>query len=252
MRKVTDVLRLKYSANLSHRQIAAALNLSIGVISKYLTAAKNAGITSYPLPAEMSETELEHLIFGAPAPHQPTRFAEPDFEALHQELKRKGVTLQLLWEEYREAGELTAQTGELQLPLYSYSQFCSRYRDWRARLKTSIRQIHRAGEKMFVDYAGQTVPIVNILTGEASEAQIFVAVLGASNYSYAEATLTQTLPDWIASHVRALEFFGGVPQLIVPDNLKSGITRACRYEPELNRTYAELAAHYETAVVWDS
>lgn len=164
--------------------------------------------------------------------------SESDF--LHQELKLKGVTLQLLWEEYCE--NVVEQA-------YSYSQFCSLYRDWQLKLKTSMRQTRRAGEKMFVDYAGHTIPIINSVTGEITPAQIFVAVLGASNYCYAEATLSQTLPDWINSHVRAFEFFGGVPQIVVPDNLKSGVTKACRYEPEINSTYAEMAAHYNVAVI---
>jgi transposase len=242
MRKIRDVLRLKYSAGLSHRQIAAALNLSIGVVSKYLTNAKLAGIVSYPLPDHIGDRELEQMIFPPPSAKEErtSQFVLPDFSYLHQELKRKGVTLQLLWEEYSDQYNESA---------YSYSQFCSLYREWREKLKTSMRQTHRAGEKMFVDYAGQTVPIVNSVTGEVAEAQIFVAVLGASNYSYAEATLSQSLPDWIGSHVRAFEFFGGVPQLVVPDNLKSGVTRACRYEPEINQTYAEMAAHYQTAVI---
>lgn len=167
------------------------------------------------------------MIFPLPVKENRTsQFVLPDFSYLHQELKQKGVTLQLLWEEYSE------QYGEA---AYSYSQFRSLYREWR--------------EKMFVDYAGQTVFIVNAFTGEVTEAKIFVAVLGASNYCYAEATLSQSLPDWINSHVRAFDFFGGVPQVIVPDNLKTGVTRACRYEPEINQTYAEIAAHYQTAVI---
>jgi transposase len=167
------------------------------------------------------------------------RLATLDFADIHHQLKRKGVTRQLLWEEY----SASHPAG------YGYTQFCVLYRDWRSRLKLSMRQTHRAGEKLFVDYCGPTVPIVNVATGEVREAQVFVAVLGASNYTYAEATWTQSLPDWIGSHTRAFAFFGGTPQLIIPDNLKSGVTRACRYEPLLNTSYAEMLAHYGTAAM---
>ena len=148
------------------------------------------------------------------------------------------MTLQLLWAEY------VARHGER---AYRYSRFCGRYREWRARQKRSLRQQHRAGEKAFIDYCGPTVPIVDRHTGEIRDAQVFVGVLGASSYTYAEATHTQSLPDWIASHQRMLRFFGGVPELLVPDNLKAAVTRACRYAPKINATYTELAAHYGTA-----
>jgi transposase len=155
-------------------------------------------------------------------------------------LKRKGVTKQLLWEEYTE-----------QYPnrCYSYSQFCDRYRHWHGLQKRSMRQSHKAGEKCFVDYCGPTVPIVNAHTGEIRPAQVFVAVLGASNYTYAEGSLSQLLPDWLASHVRAFEYFGGSTAIVVPDNLKSGVSRACRYDPDLNPSYQQWAEHYQTAVV---
>ena len=167
-------------------------------------------------------------------------FTQPDFAYTHQELKRKGVTLQLLWEEYAARNPETA---------YQYSWFCELYKEWRQRLRVTMRQTHRAGEKLFVDYCGQTVTVTDPATGEAREAQVFVAVLGASNYTDAEATWTQQLPDWISSHVRAFEFFGGVPELVIPDHLRSGVSRACRYEPDLNPTYAEMAAHYGVAVM---
>jgi transposase len=159
---------------------------------------------------------------------------------MHQALKRKGVTLQLLWAEY------VAVHGEHG---YRYSQYCHRYRQWRNRQKRSMRQAHLAGEKLFIDYCGPTVSIVDRHTGAIREAQIFVAVLGASSYTYAEATYTQSLPDWIASHQRALLFYGGVPALLIPDNLLSAVTSADRYEPRINATYAEMAAHYGTAVL---
>jgi transposase len=239
MRKLKDILRLKYEAGLSQRQIAGALRLSLGVVNKYLHAAQAAGIT-WPLPDDLSEAQLRRRMFPPDAAPSPPHYAPVDFAEIHQELKRKGVTKQLLWEEYRDANPDNH---------YQRSQFFFHYQQWQSRLRISMRQTHRAGEKMFVDYAGQTVPIVNSTTGEIIRAQIFVAVLGASNYTFAEATFTQQLHDWIGSHVRAFEFFAGVTQLIIPDNLKSGVTQADRYEPLINRSYQEMLTHYSTAAL---
>jgi transposase len=163
----------------------------------------------------------------------------PDMGYLFRELKRKSVTLQLLWYEYRRENP----EG------YQYSQFCHRYSEWAKKLDVTLRQEHRAGEKLFVDYAGQTVPIIDRSTGECVEAQIFVATLGASNYTFAEASMSQDLPSWIRSHVHAFQFFGGVSEILVPDNLKSGVTHPCRYEPDINPTYQDLAQHYGTTVI---
>ena len=238
MRKVTEILRLKYAAGLSHGKIARALGLSKGAVNKYISLATARGLTAWPLPPDLDETALERLLF--PPAQRPTRFAEPDCAYLHQELKRKGVTLQLLW------GEYAATHGERAL---RYSRFCDHYRTWRAAQRRSMRQLHRAGEKLFIDYCGPTVPVVDAATGEVRAAQIFVAVLGASSYTYAEASWSQSLPDWIASHQRALRFLGGVPELLVPDNLRAAVSKACRYSPEPNATYAEMAAHYGTAIL---
>src|SRR5215475_1704374 len=221
MRKLKELLRLKYEAGLSQRQIAGALRLSLGVVNKYLKAAEAVGIT-WPLPEDLSDGQLQRRILPPSDTPLEIQYAPIDFATVHQELKRKGVTKQLLWEEYAEANPDNH---------YQRSQFFFLYQQWRARLKLSMRQTHRAGEKMFVDYAGQTIPIINPTTGEVDQAQIFVAVLGASNYTFIEATISQKLHDWIGSHVRAFGFFGGVVQLVIPDNLKSGVTRADRYEP---------------------
>ena len=237
MRQLTDILRLKHAAGLSHAKIAAALGLSKGVVSKYVSLANAKGV-SWPLPEELDEGALERLLF--PDARARRRCAEPDYLEVHQELKRKGVTLQLLWAEYAAAYGIAA---------LRYSQFCQRYRDWRTAQRRSMRQQHRAGEKLFIDYCGPTVPFIDSATGEVAEAQVFVAVWGASNYTYAEATRTQSLPDWIGSHQRALSYFGGCPALLVPDNLKSAVTTACRYEPKLNATYADMARHYGVAVL---
>jgi transposase len=239
MRLVKEVLRLKFAASLSHRQIAAALRIGIGTVSNYLTAFERSGLT-FPLPPELDETELGRLLFPPAVSVSPPSFVLPDFADIHDQLRLKGVTRQLLWEEYGERHGAQA---------YSYTQFCVRYNRWQKHLRLSMRQTHRAGEKMFVDYCGKTVSIINAATGEASEAQIFVAVLGASNYTFAEATASQKMEDWTGSHTRAFAFFGGVPQLVVPDNLKSAVSKACRYEPLLNQTYAEMLRHYNTVAL---
>ena len=237
MKKITDVLRLHHETDLSHRRIARACGISKGIVSKYLALAEAKEIP-WPLPEGWDESELEAQLH--PSTDKPARFVEPDFPTLHQELKRKGVTLQLLWSEYATAHGTQA---------YRYSQFCYHYQQWRRHQKRSMRQIHKVGEKLFIDYCGPTVPVVDRSTGEIHPAQVFVAVLGASNYTYAEATWSQKLPEWIASHQRAFRFFGGTSELLVPDNLRSGVSTACRYAPEPNETYQELARHYGTAIL---
>ncbi len=238
MRKIKEVLRLHFEAQLSQHQIAQSLSLSVGVVNKYLQRFQAAGM-AWPLPeAFEDEGVLKARLRPAIIPTQPKALAL-DLSYLHQELKRKGVTLQLLWEEYCQG------TSH---PL-SYSHFCLQYRQWRAQQPKSMRQTHKAGEKCFLDYAGQTMDIIDPDTGEIRSAQIFVGVLGASNYTYAEATWTQQLPDWIGSQQRMLDFFGGVPALLVPDNLKSGVHKACRYEPDINPTYAQFIEYYGTAVL---
>lgn len=237
MSKLREILRLKYDAKLSHRKIARVVNVSQGAVSKYVSLAQACGL-SWPLPAGLDDAALEARLFARAQP--PSRYREPDFSLIHQALKRKGVTRQLLWAEY---------AAEQPESAYRYTQFCTRYRDWRCQQKRSLRQAHRAGEKLFIDYAGQTATVIDPRTGEARSAAIFVAVLGASNYTFAEATWSQSLAHWIGSHTRALTFFGGVPALLVPDNLRAGVSRACRYEPEPNATYLEMAAHYGTAIL---
>lgn len=239
MRKIREILRLRWAGGLSIRQIRASTKASIGAIQQLLTRAEAVGL-AWPLPDELDDAGLARLLYPGADSRVSSRYERPDWAAIHQELKGKGVTKQLLWEEYAE-----------QYPnrCYSYSQFCERYRQWQRQQKRSMRQLHQAGEKCFVDYCGQTVPIVDRHTGNIHAAQVFVGVLGASNYTFAEATWSQTLPDWLASHTRMLDDFGGCPALIVPDNLKSGISRACRYDPDVNASYQQLAAHYGVAVL---
>jgi transposase len=191
------------------------------------------------VPATYDEGTLERLLFPGVSARAPAPHLVPDWSTVHRELKRKGVTLFLLWQDYKAA----TPDG---LPS---SWFCHTYRAWAQKLDPVMRQHHRAGEKLFVDYAGQGIPVVNGHSGEVHEVAIFVAVLGASNSTYAEATWTQSLPDWIGSHVRTFAALGGVPEIIVPDNLKAAVTRAHRYEPEINRTYATLARHYGFAII---
>lgn len=239
MRRFKEILRLHHEKGLSNGVVANAVGVRKTTVSTYLSLARRSGI-GWPLGEGIGDSELRERLFSAKCQtKQPRTKPLPDFEAIHTELKRKGVTLQLLWEEYRKA-----QTGG-----YGYTQFCHYYHRWASHLDVSMRQYHKAGEKMFVDYAGQKILITNPKTGEATPAEMFVAVLGASNYTYAEASLTQQLPDWIGSHVRAFEYFRGVPAICVPDNLKSGITKPCRYEPHINRTYEDMSAHYGTVVI---
>lgn len=238
MRKTKEILRLHHEARRSGREIARTLGVSPATVQECLRRARIAGV-DWTAARDLNDTVLEGRLYPPPAAPTLDDRPLPDFAELHAQLKRKGVTLALLWEEYK------AVTPEgLQ-----YSQFCERYRRYSARVDLVMRQPHRAGEKLFVDYAGPTVPVVDRGTGEIRAAQIFVAVLGASNYTYAEATWTQTLPDWIGSHVRALSYFGSTPEMIVPDNLKSAVTRADRYEPGLNPTYREFAEHYGVAII---
>lgn len=239
MRKIKEILRLRYEVGLSYRAVALALNIGFGTVVDYLKRAEQAGL-GWPLPPDLQERELGRRLFPTTSGGPQRRFVEPDYAFMHQELRRKGVTKFLLWQEYREQ---YPDDG------YSYSQFCHRYALWRDRQKPSMRQVHRAGEKLFVDYCGPTMAVVNPDTGEVRDAQIFVAVLGASNYTFACAHWSQQVPDWIDAHARAFEFFGGVPEIIVPDNLKSAVIRPHRYEPDLNASYQQMAAHFQTAIV---
>ncbi len=237
MRKIHLVLRLFFEAGLSIRAIARSIQASPATVGDYVRRAQAAGLT-WPVPDELDERALQARLFPRPAAPRSTA-PLPDWPHVHTELRRKGVTLSLLWQEYK-----AEHPDGLQ-----YSWFCQRYRTWSARVDLVMRQTHRAGEKLFVDYAGHSVAVVQRNTGEVREAQIFVAVLGASNYTFAEATWTQSLSDWCASHVRALRFIGGVPELVVPDNLTSAVTKAHRYEPDNNPTYTDLAEHYGFAIL---
>ena len=206
MRKIREVLRLRFEANLSVRQINASTKISVGAIQKLLTKANELTL-SWPLSNELDDTELARLFYPKADTQTARRFQIPDWPEIHKELKAKGMTKLLLWEEYCQ-----------QYPnrCLSYSQFCDRYLNWAKKQKRSMRQTHKAGDKLFVDYAGQTMSVISPTTGEVRSAQIFVAVLGASNYTYAEATWSQSLPDWLASHVRTFEFIGGTPVMVVP------------------------------------
>lgn len=239
MKKLREALRLKFDLKLSNREIGNMLSVSASTVSLYVTTFKLKEITWEQANA-ISDDELIKLIFPVQHLSPKRQCTIPDFEYIHKELKRKGVTLQLLWEEYYETHQERS---------YSRTQFCALYREWRKKLNVSMRQHHKAGDKLFVDYAGQTISIIDVNTGESKEAQIFIAVMGASNYCYAEATWTQSLPNWIGSHVRAFEYFGGVVALLVPDNLRSGVNKACRYEPDANPLYADMVSYYGTAVL---
>jgi transposase len=237
MRKISEVFRLRYELNCSYRDIARSLNISITTISDYMARARTAGI-EWPFPQEMSEQDLFNLLF-LPSHNTSKKRPLPDWEWVYKELRKKGVTLQLLWREYR----------EIHPDGLSYSQFCERYRAYTKAITPVMRQIHKGGEKTFVDYAGMTVPWIDVSTGEIHEAQIFVGSLGASQFTFAEATATQSLPDWIQSHIRMWEYFGGVSKVVVPDNLKAGVTKTHRYDPDINANYQHVGEHYGFAIV---
>jgi transposase len=239
MRQVREIIRLK-SAGVSGHEIARRVGVAPSTVRLTLQRVAAAGL-GWPLPAEITDAALEDRLFTAVATKQGhRREPEPDWARIHRELKRKHVTLALLWDEYIEE----------QPQGYRYSRFCELYRSWEQRLSVTMRQTHSGGDKLFVDYAGDTVPVVvDRLTGEIRTAQIFVAVMGASNFTYAEASWTQGLSDWIGAHTRAFSAIGGVPNLLVPDNTKVAVIKACLYEPQVNRSYAEMAAHYKCAVL---
>ena len=234
MRKVVEALRLRFDQRLSQREIAQSLGLSQGSVNAYLARFAASGLT-WPVPAELSPADLEARPVLPPTAARPL----PDWPAVRQELTRKGVTLQLLWDEYK-----TQHPDG-----YQYTQFCRHYHAWAATIEPVLRQVHIAGERTFVDYAGPTVPVCDRDTGEERDAQIFVGALGASHLIYSEATWTQTLPDWIGAHARMLEYVGGVTALIVPDNASALVRQPCYYEPAINATYQDFATHYHTAIL---
>jgi transposase len=238
MRKTREVLRLKYELGLSNRTIGSSLSISHSTVGDYLSRAEKAGVR-WPLPEGWDDERLEQALFPPTAPSNVPR-PLPDWPLVHRELARhKGVTLRLLWLEYK-----TAHPDG-----FEYSRFCERYKEWRDSLDLVLRQPYQGGEKTLVDYAGPTQPIVDRDSGEIREARVFVGVLGASNYTFVDLTWTRSLPDWISSHVRMFEFWGGVSQLVIPDNEGSAVRSASRYEPDVNPTYHDLATHYGTTVL---
>ena len=237
MRQIRQALRLHLEAGLSHAQAGRALGMPKATVGKFARLARAAGV-DWAVAQTLSDEELEARLYR-PAVPRAARHLEPDYAYIHQELKRPGVTLQLLWEEYARANALA----------YKYTSFCIKYRHWAEGLKRSMRQVHVGGDKLFVDYAGQTMPVIDAATGEIRAAQIFVATLGASNYTYACATTTQTAADWVGSLIGALEFIGGVPRLIVPDQPRALIAQPDRYEPGVGRLVEEFCDHYSVAVL---
>jgi transposase len=237
MRKISEVFRLRFEMKLGYRDIARSLGVSISTISDYISRAKAVDI-SWPLPDGVTEQELYNKLF-LPVRVATRNRAAPDWEYIYKELRKKGVTLQLLWREYRQQHP----DG------FGYSQFCHHYGDYANTVAPVMRQIHKGGEKIFVDYAGKTMDWMDPTSGEIFTAQIFVGCLGASQYIYAEATASQQLPDWIDSHIHMFNYFGGVSEILVNDNLKSGVTKAHRYDPDINANYQHFSEHYGVAIV---
>lgn len=237
VRKTREIIRLRFELGLSIRQIAHSLSVSHSTVGDIVRKAQAANM-GWPLPEEIDDVELDRRMYPRPA-GRPVNRPTPDMETIHAELRKKGVTLELLWLEYKREHP----DG------YQYSQFCEHYRHWAKQLDVVLRHTHRAGEKMFVDFAGPTIPVIDPETGEARQAHVFVAVLGASNYTYVEPCWSGELRPWIEAHCNAFEYFKGVPAIVVPDNLGSGVTRACRYDPDINATYLEMATHYRTVII---
>jgi transposase len=239
MRRIKEVLRLRFEAGLGYRQIARSCSLGAGTVHDYLKKAEEAGL-KWPLPEGWNDERLEAALFAGGRPERPARRPLPDFKNIREQLQQHShLTLQLIWSEYRKQ----------QPDGYGYSQFCELYQRWRAKQDVVLRQDHKAGERLFVDWAGATIPVHNADTGEVWQAPLFVAVLGASSYTYVEATRNQQLDAWIETQIHALEYFHGVPKLIVPDNTKTGVIKACRYDPDVNPTYQEMAMHYGFGVL---
>lgn len=236
MRRIRDTLRLHFDSGFSANKIASTLGIARSVVQECLRRAKQKEL-QWPLAEELDDTQLEDCLYSRPQAAKAA--AEPDWEYINRELRRPGVTRELLWTEYCE---------RVTQP-YSYQQFCRLYRRWARKLNLVMRQEHRAGEKLFVDFAGATLPITNPETGERTQAQLFVAVLGASHYTYVEACSSQKIESWIAAHIRAFEYMRGVASVIIPDNLKAAVTKPHRYEPELNERYHQLARHYRTSIM---
>jgi transposase len=245
MRKVREILRLRHECRLNQRQISASTGVSKGAVSDYLSRARAAGLT-WEVARALDDATVESRLFKLLGRAEPPCRVPIDFAWVHRELRRTGVTLQLLWVDYREAAAVGPPTGGTP---YSYSQFCDLYATFRGKVDVTMRQVHLAGEKVFIDYSGKKPCIWDRATGAAIEVELFVAVLGASNYTFAEATRTQTLPDFCASTVRAFEFFGCTPKIAVPDQLRSAVSGPDRYDPEINPTYAELSEHYDVAII---
>ena len=239
MRKIKEIFRLKYQLNLSNSKISKSLMISKSSVSKYIDYASEKGL-SWEQVKDLSETELKNLLFFEEDKiTNKSKKQLPDWKSVFEELKQKGVTLLLLWNEYKEE----YPDG------YKYSQYCDLYKKWRKKLNPSMRQNHKGGEKLFIDYAGVKVPIINSVEGKIRGANIFVATFGASNYFYTEAHFEQTKKNWINAHVRAFEYFRGVSEILVPDNLKAGVTSPCYYEPDINATYHEMSEHYNIVVI---
>ncbi|HCU5990107.1 TPA: IS21 family transposase [Legionella pneumophila] len=237
MRKIQETLRKHYELNRSNREIGRSLNISPGTVSNYLYRARMAGI-SWPAALEMEEPELHERLF-MPAKQPSQKRSLPDWEQVHAEFRKKGMTLMLLWREYRE----NESNG------IGYSRFCEHYQRYVKQISSVMRQVHKAGEKTYVDYAGMTIPWLEPATGEIHEAQVFVGSLGASQFTFVDVTESQSLADWIGSHIRMWNYFGGVSALVVPDNLKSGVTKAHRYDPGINANYQHVGEHYGFAIV---
>ncbi len=244
MRQVREVLRLRYEHDRTHREIAVAVGMSSSSVCDYLARAERAGLT-WAVARDLSEGEIATRLFRYVERNEPAARAPIDLAWVRREMRRTGVTMYLLWTEYAEA----ARARDASVRPYQYSQFCDAYARHRRALSPVMRQVHRAGEKLFIDFSGKRPDIVDPKTGEVIAVELYVAVLGASSYTYVEATRSQSLANFVGATVRALDFLDAVPAVLTPDNLKSAVTKACRYEPEINATFAEMGKHYGCVII---
>lgn len=240
MRKLREIIRLHFESGMSANKIACSVNVARSVVQEYLRRARLHDL-AWPLPAGMDDAQLENLLY--PITVQGQQYVEPDWQSVNEQLKEKGITRELIWLDYK------SDCGSGGKAPYSYQQFCRLYLAWTKSISVVMRQEHLAGEKLFVDFAGKTIPVINAETGEVTQAQIFVAVLGASNYTFVTACESQKVDNWLAAHVQAFKYFGGVPELLIPDNLKSAVNKYHRYEPKLNERYYQLARHFGTSIM---
>lgn len=238
MRNVREILRLFFDCELSVNKVSECCGMARSTVTDYIRKAKAAGL-SWPLPSELDDATLEKMLFPSAVPNLVRMHPQPDWNDIFQQLKQKGETITRLWQQYKQEHP----DG------YEFSRFSELYREWKKTIDPVMRQAHKAGQKLFSDFAGSTLPFIDPKTGEVNQAHIFVATLGASNYTYIEAFKSQNNYAWCMGHVHTFNYLGGVPKELIPDNPKAVVTKPCRYEPDINPDFMRMASHYGCAVI---